>query len=158
MADVSRGSAGKRWVLKQAWLTFTNKCALSRSALLSAVGSPARTVTMLTRRRSVTILALSIESRKSPLSSGVSDMDSTISCMRSHVAGADSTAASIEFRASLSTKVLIILCYLFCIVIKHLELLYVLQTIIVWKEFELDTCFIFYLWNVWIIFINVFLK
>ena len=54
--------------------------------------------------------------------------------------------------------VLIILYYPFCIVIKHLELLYVLQTIIVWKEFELDTCFIFYLWNVWIIFINVFLK
>ena len=46
--------------------------------------------------------------------------------------------------------VLIILCYTFCIVIKYLELLYMLQTIIIWKEFELDTCFIFYLWNVWI--------
>ena len=60
--------------------------------------------------------------------------------------------------------VLIILCYNFCIVIKHFELLYVLQTIIVWKEFELDTCFIFYLWNVWIFFykcaveINVLFK
>ena len=60
--------------------------------------------------------------------------------------------------------VLIILCYPFRIVKKHLELLYVLQTIIVWKEFELDTCFIFYLWNLWIFFykcgveINVLLK
>ena len=57
-----------------------------------------------------------------------------------------------------------ILCYTFCIVIKHLELLYMLQTIIVWKEFELDTCFVFYLWNVWIFFykcvveINVLFK
>ena len=48
--------------------------------------------------------------------------------------------------------VLIILCYIFCIVIKHFELLYMLQTIIVWKKFELDTCFILYLWNVWIFF------
>ena len=39
--------------------------------------------------------------------------------------------------------VLIVLCYSFCIVIKNLELLYVLQTIIVWNEFELDTCFFF---------------
>ena len=60
--------------------------------------------------------------------------------------------------------VLIILCYTFCIVIKHLELLYMLQTIFVWKEFELDTCFIFYLWNIWIFFykyvveINVLFK
>ena len=49
--------------------------------------------------------------------------------------------------------VLIILCYIFCIVIKHLKLLYVLQTIIAWKEFELDTCFNFNLWNVWIDFL-----
>ena len=55
--------------------------------------------------------------------------------------------------------VLIISCYIFCIAIKHLKLLYVLQTIIVWKEFELDTCFNFNLWNVWIdFFINVLLK
>ena len=39
-----------------------------------------------------------------------------------------------------------------------------LQTIFVWKEFELDTCFIFYLWNIWIFFykyvveINVLFK
>ena len=38
-----------------------------------------------------------------------------------------------------------------------------MQTIIVWKEFELDTCFIFYLWNIWIDFykcvkINVLIK
>ena len=49
--------------------------------------------------------------------------------------------------------VLIILFYIFCIVIKHFELLYMLQTIIVWKKFELDTCFILYLWNVWIFFL-----
>ena len=49
--------------------------------------------------------------------------------------------------------VIIILCYTFCIIIKHLVLLYVLQTIITQKEFELDTCFIFYLWNVWIVFL-----
>ena len=60
--------------------------------------------------------------------------------------------------------VLIIFYYTFCIVIKHLELLYVLQTIIVWKEFELDSYFVFYLWNVWIFFykyvveINVLFK
>ena len=62
------------------------------------------------------------------------------------------------------TLALIILCYTFCIVIKHLDLLYMLQTIIVWKEFELDTCFIFYSWNVRIFFykcaveINVLFK
>ena len=50
------------------------------------------------------------------------------------------------------------------IILWWVYVLYVLQTIIVWKEFELDTYFIFYLWNVWIFFykcvveINVLFK
>lgn len=92
--------------ITRAILTFTNRCALSRRALLSAVGSPARTETMLARRRSVIVLAFSIELWKSAPRPGVSDNVSTISCMRSQIAGAESTAASIDFSASLSTSVL----------------------------------------------------